>query len=234
MSVWCDDYGDCYDDGNDGVIAAEPPAEDWRDGLVDNGDGSYSDPETFQIFDDSGNVIGIENDDGTWTGLNGMVYNADGSAAFDPTFEYDPVSGLYRDNLTGLYYYLDAEGNAQPFQEGQNADPQDFTQPKGFLESIGDALGKLFGGSGAQGGGGSMSTGQQQGAQQRAQQAQQQLQQAQQQGASAAQLAQLRQQLALAQAAASGSDSTKLILIAAAAVGVTYAIASRRGGQTPS
>jgi hypothetical protein len=251
-----DYYGEDYGGGS--YEFPDPPVDDppWLGNLTDNGDGSYTD-ERGDIYDAAGIWLGFENDDGTWTDPQGNVWNAQNEPAFDPSFEQDPTTGLYFDNLTGSWYAIDPQGNPALVSENPDGpsfeelsaaqgivNGSQFVQPPGLLEGIGNFLGKLFGGGGGAqgggnfgGGGGSMSSGQKQQADQRAQQAQQQLAQAQSQGANAATIQNLQRQLALAQAAAaraSGMDWSKTILVAVAAGAVTYAIATRRPPSPPA
>lgn len=247
MSDW-EDYGGDYSDPGSTVV-------DW----FDNGDGSWTNLADGTIWEND-QVIGYDFGDGTWMDLDGNIRGADNQLlpGFDASFEYDEASGFWFDTLTGAWINEAGEvvsfgGDAPSFPDSLPGGPDtsgDYTpnQGGGFWQSVGDFLGKIFGGgSGAPGGGGGGfggggsfgggSSGAQQQAQQRAQQAAQQLARAQQQGASAQQIAQLQQQLALSQAVLSrmgGSNVGQTILIAAA-VGVgVYALATSRRDSTPA
>jgi hypothetical protein len=43
--------------------------------LIDNGDGSYTDPSNGEITDSDGNLLGWDNNDGSWTDTNGDIYD---------------------------------------------------------------------------------------------------------------------------------------------------------------
>lgn len=202
MSEFDDDYGwSGYDDG--GVITGEP----W----IDNGDGSFTDPGTFEIWQD-GEIIGFDNGDGTWTANDGTIFDSDNNpidGPIDVVFSEPDLPGS--DNSTG----------------------------GGFFAGLGNFLSSLFGGGGggnsaggsAGGGGGGFSGGQLGQAQQQVNRAQQQLDQAQQNGSSAQVIARLQQQLGLAQQmllAVQTGDRQKLILIAALAGLGVYAWQSSR------
>lgn len=231
---------DDYYDGGSGVVE-----------MIDNGDGTFTDPNDGSIFQD-GQQIGWDNGDGTWIGLDGQLYNDDGSLVEsqvepDPAtaFRWDDTYGAYYDPLTDKYYRIDDNGEVYVadiithFPE--SGDQPAAQEAPGFFESVGNFFAKLFGGSGTGGtgaggggfggGGSGGGSGSQQQAQQRANQAAQQLHQAQAQGASAAQLNALRAQLAIAQAAVAqtgGSDLGKYFLIAAGALTVAYVATSSR------
>ncbi len=242
----------------------------WENGEVigfDNGDGSWTAADG-SIFGENDELIGWETGNGNWLGLDGVLYDSENNPIdlhgagetpqnFDGTFEFDETTGLYFDSLTGAWFAVGADGNAVFVSDNINGpsfdemaaaqgilNGSDLTPQRGFLDTVGNFLGKLFGGSGGGGGsfggGGGGSSGggsSSQQAQQRQQQAQQQLAQAQQSGASAQQIAQLRQQLALAQAAARGSGGLTLqqTILIAAGVGLgVYALTSSRRAPAPT
>lgn len=220
------------DDG--GGVATEDPWEGW----TDNGDGSYTNPYTGEIQDESGQFVGYENGDGTWTDTNGNVFNADGSdytVTFDESFVLDPQSGLWYDKISGTWWnedgtqetvFVPRDPPGGPVEPGSAEDLGNGTLPgdKGFFDNVGDFFKKLFTGDSASPAASNALQG-------RVNDAQQKVQQAQQQGASQQQLQQLQRQLQLAQAAQKTtqlSDTTKMILIAGAVGLGVYVLTQRR------
>ncbi len=224
--MWPDDeYGDWGDDSGDGtpiiddlpVIGGAPDGEDggpletytFDQGYYDNGDGSWT-GEDGLLYDADGNWIGVDFGDGTWSDIDGNIFDSDNN----------PIGLL--DGGT----YSDADLAAMISGDGP-----------GFWAGVGKFFSNLFGGPGSGGaggggfgGGGGMSSGQSS-AQQKAQQAAQQLAQARAMGASPQTLAALQRQLAVAQAAlgrTGGAGGQNMILIAAVVGLGVYALTSSR------
>lgn len=224
-----------------------PDDTNWLPGQIDNGDGSWTDVASGEVYDDFGNYLGQHSD----------LFPDAAQPATDDSFIYDPGSGLYYDTLTGLY--LDEQGNVispdvalfadpnsgltprdgDPYQ-GEILPPTNVDTGRGFLAAIGDFFGNLLGGSnnanpntggntGGNFGGGSSN---QQQAQQRQQQAAQNLANATANpNTTAAQLAALQQQYLLASraaAAAGGTNWGTIAAVAGAGAVVAYFIARKK------
>lgn len=253
--MWDDDEYYYYDTPDDyGGTVVEEEDDSW----IDNGDGSWTDASTGEIYDDMGFFVGWDNFDGTWYGSDGLLYAVDNETignGVESSFEYNPDTDLYWDKLIGSWFTEDgqyvSDNPAGPsFEELADArgsyNGETLETKPGFFDTVGNFLGKIFGGSGSSGGGGfggggsfggsSSSSGQKEAAQQREQQAAQQLAQARQQNASQQTITNLQRQLALAQgaaAAANRTDWTKPILIAGSLLVGAYAFASLRRNSAP-
>lgn len=74
---------------------------------IDNGDGSYTDPTTWEIYDyTTGELLGWENGDGSWTNLDGQTLDAEGNPIVLPidTLPIDDVSGNgFLDGLSSFF-----------------------------------------------------------------------------------------------------------------------------------
>jgi hypothetical protein len=206
-----DEYPDPDTGGDVGTIEDDPGS------TVQGSD----DPNT----DDGSDQDYYDNGDGTWTGADGIVYddnlNVLGVDLGDGTFA----------SLDGEIF--DAQGNSLGYINPNTAD-----ESPGFWSGLGKFLSGIFGGSGSGGGGGfgGGATGGQSSMAQKAQQLGQQLAQARAAGASAADIAALQRQLAVAQLALQrgGGIDTNTILIGGALLLGFFAIASsRRNNSTP-
>lgn len=92
-----DDWGDFIDNGDGSVTFSDGTITDYMGVPLgyDNGDGSWTDL-SGNIFDNSNNLIGTDNGDGTWTDLSGTIFTDSG----------EPIAQQNQDGTI-----LDAAGN---------------------------------------------------------------------------------------------------------------------------
>lgn len=155
-----DENGNWIDDSwYDG--AATDTTDDW----TDNGDGSFTQNSTGQIYDSAGLLVGQENPDGTWTDLDGNYFNADGTPVERADQWTDNQDGTYTSTLNGDLVYPDGstehEDGTWTFADGTTWQPDpviDGTGTKQTVDQIltkagappvGGSLGSSFGGLGS-------------------------------------------------------------------------------------
>lgn len=89
----------CNDAGDPGLIG--DGSNNMDEDLEDNGDGSSTNVDTGDIIDNnSGEIIGKQNADGTWTDTNGNVYSADNVLLSTPQSDDNPITSLNPPNAT--------------------------------------------------------------------------------------------------------------------------------------
>lgn len=206
MPDFFDDSGDWGDGGWD---TSTGTADIW-----DNGDGTYTDPDTLDVWDYQGNYIGNETDDWSWP--DDTTADPWGSGANDVPLTEDPNSGLIPRDGT------DSGWSDQLDFTDVYATPDPITSSGGgFWSGVEDFFGNLFGGAGGgsanSGGGGGSFGGSSGGGSQNlnalVQALTQALKSAQSSGASATDISALQQQLALATAQQKSADTMKMVLI---------------------